>query len=68
MLVIEKAAPDLAAVVREIIARDMAEALITTGADLTDDQAVADALFRAGFGSTSIAALIEDACHRALAA
>ena len=56
--------PEAAARVYEILVQDMAEFLVTSGFNLDDPQAVADALYASRFGRASIANLMDRAIGR----
>jgi hypothetical protein len=58
---IENADHELAAYMRRMIATQMASTLIDERVDIENDEAVASILFRHGFGSASIANLMDDA-------
>lgn len=68
MINLQNANPALTAFVSDFVAAEMATTLAREGADLSDDNEVAFCLHSAGFGSRSIAALMDEARHRAQAA
>ncbi len=60
-VLILEASPEVKRTVRVTICRQMAQALMDAKVDLSDDDAVLDALLDAGFGEASLKALWLDA-------